>query len=132
LKKTLLSLLIIYSTLTASLSNEYPTQKIIDSGIPIVDIRTPGEWKQTGLVKGAITLMFFNERGGYDIKGFLNELNKRVDTKKPFAIICRTGSRTRILGEFLSKELGYKVINLKGGMVYLKAKNLPIVPYKKP
>jgi rhodanese-related sulfurtransferase len=74
--------------------------------------------------------MFFNEQGGYDIKGFLKELNAKVDTKKPFALICRTGSRTTMLSGFLSNELHYDVINLKGGMMKAMKLNLPIVPYK--
>jgi rhodanese-related sulfurtransferase len=71
-----------------------------------------------------------HEKGGYDIESFLNELNSKVDTKKQFAIICRTGSRTSVVGAFLSQKLHYNVINLKGGVVFVKAKNLPMVPYK--
>jgi len=127
--KTLLSFLFLTTTLLATMTNEYPSQKILDSKIPIVDIRTPGEWKETGIVEEAITIMFWDERGGYDVNAFLTELNKKVDTKKPFALICRTGSRTKIIADFLSKKLHYDVINLKGGMVYLKAMKLKIVPY---
>jgi len=75
--------------------------------------------------------MFFNQRGGYNVQLFLDTLNKKVDTSKPFAIICRTGSRTHMLSSFLSKEVGYNVINLSGGMMYAKSKHLPIVPYTK-
>ncbi len=124
--------MILSITVFASMTNEYPSQKIIDSKIPIVDIRTPGEWVETGIVNGAITIMFFNEKGSYDVNGFLTELNKKVDTTKPFALICRTGSRTKMVAAFLSKDLNYDVINLQGGMVYLKGTRLPvIVPYKK-
>ena len=118
-------------SLFAELKNEYPTLKLIDSKMPIVDIRTPGEWIETGLIKGAIPIMFFNEQGRYNIQGFLKELNQKVDTSKPFALICRTASRTKIVSEFLSSQLNYKVTNLLGGMVYVKAKGLPIEPYKK-
>ncbi|WP_294961297.1 rhodanese-like domain-containing protein [Sulfurimonas sp.] len=131
MRKILLSLMILSLTLFASMSNQYPSQKILDSKIPIVDIRTPGEWKETGLAKGAIPIMFFDEKGAYNVNAFLDELNKKVDTKKSFAIICRTGNRTKMVANFLSKDLGYDVINLQGGMVYFKASKLPIVPYKK-
>ncbi len=129
--KTILLFAILGSTLLATMTNKYPSQQILDSNIPIVDIRTPPEWVETGVVKGAITIMFFNERGGFDIKGFLKELNEKVDTSKPFALICRTGSRTKMVSAFLSKELNYNVINLKGGMVYLMGMKLPTVAYKK-
>ena len=129
LKKIFFTLLVLFASLNASVTNEYPSMALIKKHIPIVDIRTTGEWRETGLLKGAIPIMFFNERGQYDVKAFLKELSAKVDTKKTFALICRTGSRTRMVTEFLSKELGYNVINLTGGMVYAKSKNLPIVAY---
>jgi len=131
LKKILLVILLTITTLFATLKNEYPTQDMLNSKIPIVDIRTPPEWVETGLIQGAIPIMFFNERGGYDINAWLKELNDKIDTTKPFAIICRTGSRTAVLAPFLSEKLGYQVTNILGGMVYTKAANLAIVPYKK-
>ncbi len=130
MKKIVFTLLVLLSSLYASVTNQYPSMQIIKDGTPIVDIRTPAEWVETGLFKGAIPIMFFNERGSYDVKGFLKTLNEKVDTSKPFAIICRTGSRTRMLSSFLSADLNYKVINLQGGMVYAKSKKLPILPYK--
>jgi rhodanese-related sulfurtransferase len=128
--KIFLSFIILSTTLLATMSNQYPSQKILNSKIPIVDIRTPGEWVETGIVKGAITIMFFDEKGRYNINKFLTELNAKVNTKKKFALICRTGSRTRMISEYLSKELNYNVINLQGGMMYMKRAKLPIVPYK--
>ena len=131
--KTIILSMLLGTVLLATVTNKYPSKEMIDSKIPIIDIRTPDEWRETGIIKGAITIMFFNERGGYDIHSFLKELNQKVDTKKPFAVICRTGRRTQILSDFLSKKLNYDVINLQGGMVYLKSLNIPslIVPYKK-
>ena len=130
LKKIFFTLLLLISSLYAELTNEYLTQKLLDSKIPIVDIRTTGEWRETGIIKGSIPIMFFNERGGYNLDAFLNLLNGKVDTTKPFALICRTGSRTQVVSKYLSSELGYKVINIKGGIMYPMIKNPPFVPYK--
>lgn len=131
MKKIILTLLVLLSSLYATVTTEYAEQKHLDSKMPIVDIRTPGEWKETGLLKGSIPIMFFNERGGYNVSNFLKELNKKVDTKKPFALICRTGSRTKMVAGFLSQEFGYKVTDLKGGLMYvLYTKKLPVIPYK--
>jgi len=130
LKKILLTFLLLSSALLADVKNEYLSQALIDSKIPIVDIRTPSEWRETGIVKNSIPIMFFNERGGYNVDLFLTELNAKVDTKKPFALICRTGSRTSMISSFLSKELGYNVVNIKGGIVLAKPKNIKLVPSK--
>ncbi|MDQ1244776.1 MAG: hypothetical protein QG565_1116 [Campylobacterota bacterium] len=118
------------ASLFAAITNEEASQQLINSNIPIVDIRTPGEWKETGLLKGSIPIMLFDEKGNYDLKDFLAKLNNAVDTKKPFAIICRTGSRTSVLAPFLSQKLNYDVINIKSGIVYAKQLKLPILPYQ--
>ena len=130
MKKLLILTILLASSLFATLINQYASQELLDSKIPIVDIRTPPEWVETGLIQGAIPIMFFNEQGGYDINAWLKELNEKVDTSKPFALICRTGSRTAVLAPFLSQKLNYKVTNIKGGMVYAKAAKLAIHPYK--
>ncbi len=131
LKKTILSLLLLSVSLFAQLSNQYITKEFMQKNIPIVDIRTPGEWRETGLLKGAIPIMFFDTRGNYDARKFLNELNKKVNTKKPFALICHTGSRTSMVAPWLAKEFHYHVINLQGGMEYATKKlQLKTIPYK--
>ncbi|QOY54117.1 rhodanese-like domain-containing protein [Candidatus Sulfurimonas marisnigri] len=130
LKKILLSLLVLSASLFATVTNENPSKQLVDSSIPIVDIRTPGEWKETGLLKRSIPIMLFDEKGNYDLKVFLDQLNKAVDTKKQFAIICRTGSRTKVLADFLSRKMNYDVINLTNGISYAKYIRLPIIPYK--
>ncbi len=116
MNKIILLLLILISSLFAQLKNEYLTQKFLDSKIPIIDIRTVGEWKETGILEGSIPIEFFNEKGQYNIPTFLATLNSKVDTKKPFALICRTGSRTKMIAVFLSDTYNYKVTNITGGI----------------
>ena len=130
MKKIFLTLLILVSSLMAELRHEYLSQKLIDSKIPIVDIRTPAEWKETGIVKNSIPIMFFNEQGAYDVNAFLTELNAKVDTTKQFAIICRTGSRTAIIADFLSKQLHYKVVNVKDGIIFASQRNIELMPVR--
>ncbi len=130
MNKILLTCIFLASSLFASVTNESPSIGILNSNTPIIDIRTPREWRETGLLKGAIPIMFFNERGGYDLEGFLKELHSKVDTTKPFALICRSGSRTTTIAKYLSDQYGYKIINLQGGMNIVRAKQLPITPYK--
>ena len=130
MKKIIFTLLLLISSLYAELKNEYLTQKMLDSKIPIVDIRTTGEWRETGIIKGSIPIMFFNEKGAYDMNDFLKKLNEKVDTKKPFALICRTGSRTKQVSTYLAKELKYPVTNIVGGIMYPQMKNPPFVSYK--
>ncbi len=81
--------------------------------IVLVDVRTPGEWKQSGLPAGAhaITMSQNNQ-------DFIKQLDAALsgDRSKPLAIICRTGNRTGSLVGPLEKA-GYKrVINVAEGM----------------
>jgi len=132
LKKIFLALLLLGVSLFAEVRNSYITQEILDSGLPIVDVRTPQEWKETGLLKGAIPIMFFDLTGKPHDREFYAKLNQVVDTTKPFAIICHTGSRTSVIAPWLSKNFHYNVINIQGGMEYAtKILKLKTVPYKK-
>lgn len=122
-------MLLLISSAFAELVQQYTTQAIVDSGIKIIDIRTAQEWKEDGLLKGAIPITFFNDKGEYNVPLFLEELKKHVKDGEQFALICHTGSRTRILSDFFANKLGMRVIDLKGGMVYAKAKGIKAYPY---
>jgi len=128
--KILITLLVLAVSLFAELTNQPLDKKLLNSKTPIVDIRTPGEWKQTGIAKDSILIMFFDERGQYNVEAFLKELNKKVDTKKQFALICRTGSRTKVVSSFLSQKLGYNVINITGGITQGIRRGLPVERYQ--
>ena len=123
-------LVIFFGILHAEVINEPASKTLLETKIPIVDIRTPGEWQQTGLLKGSIPIMFFDEKGAYDIEHFMQELKTKVDTSKPFALICHTGTRTSMLAPYLAKTYGYTVYNLQGGILYAYRLGLPIEPYR--
>lgn len=128
--KWVLSLLLLANVLMADYTAQSIDQKLVNSKIKIIDIRTPGEWIHTGIVKGSIPIMFFDERGNYDLDAFLGELNKNIKPGERFALICDTGTRTKILGIPLGQEMGYNVIDLKGGIQYAIAKKIPLEVYK--
>lgn len=130
MNKWLFALLLATTALMADYTAQPIDQKLLDSKIKIIDIRTPSEWKTTGLVKGSIPIMFFNERGNYDLNAFLDELNKKIKKGERFALICDTGNRTKLLGNHLGRQLGYNVIDLQGGIQYALMRKIPIEPYK--
>jgi len=130
LKKFILSIVMLSSVLFATVQHVQVTPETLKD-IKVIDIRTPGEWVQTGIVKGAYTIMFFDEKGQYDVDAFLKQLNRVVKKDEKFALICRTGSRTTMISEFLANKLGYNVVNLKGGMMHLMAQGYKPTVYKK-
>jgi rhodanese-related sulfurtransferase len=120
MKKALLGLLLLGSTLFAEIIERPATVEFVNNPhMKIIDIRTEGEWVQMGIIRNSILLTFFDERGNVDINRFLDKLNKVVDQDEQFAIICNTGSRTKLISNFLGKKMDYKVVNLTGGMMKL-------------
>jgi len=130
MKKIVLGLLLLGASLFAEVTNVIVTPQFVNSSnLKIIDIRTKGEWKETGIVKGSYTLTFFNEKGDYDIYSFLKSLNKIVKKDEKFALICRTGSRTGMVSNFLGNKLNYHVVNLKGGLMKLMRDGYKTKPY---
>ena len=130
MKKILFGLAFFVSSLFAELSHIDVTPKFIkETKLKIIDIRTAPEWAETGIVKGSHLITFFDEKGNYDIGVFLDAVDKVVDKDEQFALICRTGSRTGVISEFLGKKLGYNVVNLRGGIVKLFREGFIAEPY---
>ncbi len=94
-------------------------EKLMQQGVPVIDIRTPAEWKE-GVIPHSHKIMFFDERGNYNIPKFMKAFTKVVkDKNQPFILVCRTASRTKMVGNFLSKDMGYtQTKDLKGGMMW--------------
>lgn len=98
-------------------------EKLIDSGVTVIDVRTPGEWKQTGIVEGSIPIMFFDEKRNAHAQEWMQEASNHIKPGEPVAIICRSGRRSAAVGEFLIKEHGYQqVYNVTGGILGWVAK----------
>ena len=127
--KFITALLVSAMALFGQMSHETLSQEFLNKNIKIFDIRTQGEWAQTGIVKGSIPLTFFDERGNYDVNKFLAHVHKHVKKGEPFALICQTGSRSRTVASFLGKN-GYNVINIQGGIITAPRNNIKLVPYK--
>ena len=91
--------------------------KLQAKGYPVIDIRVPEEWNQTGIIKGAHKMMFFTPSGEPDLAGWFFELGHLVkDKNEPILIYCAHANRTKVLGEGLDR-MGFKhVYDLKGGI----------------
>ena len=122
----LLSKIFIFLFFVLSLQNVYAEvfevenvklQNLINEGVPIIDIRREEEWVSTGVIKNSKLLTFFDKDGNYNIKKWMKGVEKIVHLDKPFILICRTGRRTNIVANYLSKEMKYKyVYDAKGGI----------------
>jgi rhodanese-related sulfurtransferase len=92
-------------------------EKLIQSGVPVIDIRLQREWEETGIVAGSKLLTFFDAQGRHDAAGWLEKVKPFAKPNEPVIVICRTGNRTKPVSQFLSQQAGYTTVyNVKHGI----------------
>ena len=105
--------------------------RLIAAGVPVIDVRTPAEWKETGVVPGSHPLMFFDEKGNADERAWLARLNAIAKPGEAVIVICRSGNRTKEVSRVLSQKAGYtKVYNAKDGILAWLKEKRPVAPVK--
>ncbi len=84
--------------------------------VTLIDIRTPMEWRQTGVAEGAHRIDMLNPKGP---AGFAEQVLAEVggDKSAPIALICRTGNRSGQMQKELMDRGFTNVYNVPGGMV---------------
>lgn len=81
--------------------------------LTLIDIRTPAEWRATGVAPGAGRVDMY--RGAAAFTQGIEAITKG-DRNAPIGLICRTGNRTTHAQKYL-QSLGYRqVYNVKEGM----------------
>ena len=91
---------------------------IADSTVVILDVRTSTEFAE-GHIQGAILI----DQGQDD---FVEKAKATLPTEKTIAIYCRTGRRSANAAGKLA-DVGYKCVNLKGGIVAWKEAGKPVI-----
>nr|WP_295398978.1 rhodanese-like domain-containing protein [uncultured Thiocystis sp.] len=88
--------------------------------LTLIDIRTPMEWRQTGVAPLALRIDMQNPKGP---EGFADKVLTAVqgDKSAPIAIICRTGNRSGYMQQELMARGFSNVYNVSEGMVGSKA-----------
>ncbi|MGH1576182.1 MAG: rhodanese-like domain-containing protein [Planktotalea sp.] len=79
--------------------------------IVLLDIRSPGEWKETGLAQGAWPVTMHDPSFGENLQRILS---RYPDT--PLALICATGGRTEYVASVLRQNGLSNVIDVSEGM----------------
>ncbi|MDX1607523.1 MAG: rhodanese-like domain-containing protein [Candidatus Competibacterales bacterium] len=103
-------------------------QALRERGVPLIDVRTPEEWAQTGVIPGSHRLTFFDAQGRYDARAWLAELRRIAGPGQPVALICHSGNRSGAIAEFLSRKIGYETVyDAEQGMVGWQSQARPVV-----
>ena len=103
--------------------------RLAASGVPLIDIRTEGEWKDTGVIAGSKLLTYFDEKGNANSPQWLEKAKAVAKPDQPVILICRSGKRTKAATQFLSEQAGYKTVyNVSKGLNGWIGEGKPLVP----
>ena len=91
---------------------------IADSSVVILDVRTATEFAE-GHIQGSILI----DQGQSD---FVEKAKSTLPIEKKIAVYCRSGRRSANAAGKLA-DIGYKCVNLKGGIIAWKDAGKPIV-----
>ena len=91
---------------------------IADSSVVILDVRTAAEYAE-GHIQGAVLI----DQGQSD---FMEKAKEALPTDKTIAMYCRSGRRSANAAGKLA-DVGYKCVNLKGGIMAWMDEKKPTV-----
>ena len=90
---------------------------IADTSVVVLDVRTAAEFAE-GHIQGAILI----DQGQSD---FVEKAKATLPIDKKIAIYCRSGRRSANAAGRLA-DVGYKCVNLKGGIIAWQGANMPV------
>ena len=90
---------------------------IADSNVVVLDVRTAAEFAE-GHIQRAILI----DQGQSD---FMEKAKAILPTDKTIAVYCRSGRRSANAAGRLA-DVGYKCVNLKGGIIAWQGANMPV------
>ena len=128
--KKFLTLLLAVLGLNTACSQNYENydvkefaELITDSNVVILDVRKADEFAE-GHITGAILIDQFQS-------DFLEQAQAKLPKDKTIAIYCRSGRRSANAAGKLA-DIGYKCVNLKGGIIAWKEANMPVTKEDNP
>ena len=123
--KKILTLLMAVLGLNTACSQNYENydvkefaKLIADSNVVILDVRKADEFAE-GHIKGAVLIDQFQN-------DFVEQAQAKLPKDKIIAIYCRSGRRSASAAGKMA-DIGYKCVNLKGGILAWKDANMPVV-----
>jgi rhodanese-related sulfurtransferase len=90
---------------------------LTDTSVVVLDVRTSSEYAE-GHIQNSILI----DQGQSD---FVEKAKATLPLHKKIAVYCRSGRRSANAASRLA-EVGYKCVNLKGGIMAWRTANMPI------
>lgn len=94
------------------------SELVADTNVVVLDVRTVAEYTE-GHIEGAILI----DQGQSD---FMDKAKVTLPIEKKIAVYCRSGRRSANAAGKLA-DIGYKCVNLKGGIISWKDAGKPVL-----
>ena len=91
---------------------------IADSNVVILDVRKADEFAEGHIARAILIDQFQSD--------FVEQAKDKLPIDKTIAIYCRSGRRSANAAGKLA-DVGYKCVNLKGGILAWKEANMPVI-----
>jgi rhodanese-related sulfurtransferase len=83
---------------------------VTDKTMLLVDIRTPAEWKETGVVEGALLVTYSTP------DAFVAAVQPHLQPGQRLGLICRSGNRSSRAAQQVAPLVEGQVVDIAGGM----------------
>ena len=90
--------------------------KLLNTNIPIVDVRRSSEWNQTGIIPNSILLTFFDKDGNYNFDEWYEKLPLVINEDNPIILICRSGRRSKVVANMIDEKFNTIIYNAQTGI----------------
>jgi len=101
--------------------------ELVARGVPVIDLRRPAEWQETGIIAGSKLITAFLETSAFS-PTFLKTLKETVNKTDEFVMIDKDGRRSSYLSEVLTDRKGYThIYNAKDGIEGWIKEGYPVV-----
>ena len=102
------------------------SQLASDPDTLLVDIRRPEEWKEIGVIEGALLVTYKSP------ESFLKIVAPKLVDGQRLALICRSGNRTSRASQQLAGLVDFDVVDVQGGILrVLREGYSPVKPTRK-
>lgn len=95
---------------------------VADTNVVVLDVRTVAEFTE-GHIEGAVNI-------DQSQNNFVEKARAALPSEKTIAVYCRSGRRSANAAGKLA-DIGYKCVNLKGGIIMWKEAGKPVITESK-
>ena len=85
--------------------------ELLNTNIPIVDVRRSSEWNQTGVIPNIILLTFFDKDENYNFDAWYEKLQIEINVTDTIILICRSGKRSKVVANMIDEKFNTIIYN---------------------